>query len=108
MYERRCRTCDFAYLRVVDGVVDRDVSLQGDPNGHEDGSSHGDGQPGVQEVGEEIDVDQAGHLEALANGLENGADQVAGVHADQRDQQEVERVSHVLPGEIRRNGKKRE
>ena len=82
---------------VVDGVVHGDVPLEGDGDGHEDGGRHGDAEPGVEEVGEEVDVDHGGRVEALADGLRDRADQVAGIHKEERDQQEVERVAHVLP-----------
>ena len=85
-------------LAVVDGVVDRDVPLEGDADGHVDGGGDGDGEAGVEEVGKEVDVDIGGlEPEAPAKRLQDAADQDAGVHADQGDQQKVERVAHVVP-----------
>ena len=38
------------HLVVVEGVVDGDVPLHGDGDGHEDGARHGDHVTGVQHV----------------------------------------------------------
>ena len=85
-------------LTVVDGVVNGDVPLQRDPHGHEDGAGHGDGEERVKEEGEEQEVQVGGRVEGLAHGLQDRTHQVAGVHANEGDQQEVERVPHVFPG----------
>ncbi len=84
------------YLAVVDWVVDRNIPLESDGHRHEDGTGDGDRQQRVQEVGEHEHVDDAHHVQPLPEGLQDAPDQVARVHADQGDQQEVERVSHVL------------
>ena len=74
------------YLWVINGIVHGDVALQCDSHRHEDGSRHCNGQSRIEEVGEEIDVDQGGHVEAFPDRFQDGADEVARVHADQGDQ----------------------
>ncbi len=86
-------------LVVVEGVVDRDVSLHGDGDGHEDRRGHHHHLAGVEQVGEHERVHVGGQVEALAEALEDGAEEVARVEARQRDQQQVERVPHVPRGQ---------
>lgn len=86
-------------LAVVDGVVNGDVPLECNANGHEDGGGHGDGEEGVEEVWEQVDVDLVLEAKAAPERLQDASHQDARVHADQGNQKEVERVAHVVPRE---------
>ena len=86
-----------AYLAVIDWVVNRNVPFERYGHGHKNGSGHRDWQERVEQVGEKDDVDRRGEPEALAERLQDAGHEVARVHADEGDEQEVERVAHVLP-----------
>lgn len=49
---------------VVDRVVDGNVAFEGDGDGHEDGARERDGAHGVQEDGEEANVEIGGEMKA--------------------------------------------
>ena len=83
-------------LAVVDRVVDCDVPFQCDPHRHEHWSRDCDGEEGIEEVGEQIDVDFSVKGETLPERLEDAANQNARIHAYQSNQEKVEWVPHVI------------
>ena len=82
------------------GVVHGDVSLQSNSNSHEDGRAHGDALQGVEEVGEDDDVELVVDVEAATKALQHWPEQVPRVYTQQADQQKVECVAHVVPARV--------
>ena len=76
--------------------MDRDVSLERDAHRHEDAGTHGHRLSRVEQLGEEDDVEVGGHVEVAPERLQERAEQVPRVEADQGDQQAVERVTHLV------------
>ena len=66
----------YTYLTELHGCVDRLVPLEGDGHRHEDGPGEGRLVRGVQQVGEQAEVDVAAQAEHLAEALKDGADQI--------------------------------
>ena len=82
---------------LADGVVDGDVALEGDADRHEDGGAHRDELRGEEYVGEEDGVGVRVDAEGAAERLEDHAEEVPRVEADERDQQQVEGIPHLVP-----------
>ena len=85
------------YLAIVDGIMNSDISFKCNSHRHKNRPGDSDRHQGVKEIRKQKQVDRRGEAEALPEGLQDGGHQVTGVHADQGNQQEVERVPHVFP-----------
>ena len=84
-------------------VVHRDVPLERDADRHEDGGAHRDALGRVQQVGEQLHVEVGEQAEAATEALQDAAEEVPAVEADERDDKQVEAVSHLIPGMERKD-----
>ena len=73
-----------------------DVSLQRDSHRHEDGGAHGDELGRVEEVREQDGVQVGRELKISTETLQDRTKQVPRVEADKGDQQQVERIPHLV------------
>lgn len=81
----------------ANGVMHGDVALESDPHRHEDRGAHRDELRRVQQVWEELQVQGGLEVENALEELQDAAEEVPRVEADQRDQQQVKAVPHLVP-----------
>ena len=81
----------------TDRIVDCDISFQGDANGHEDGCAHGDAHAGIKQVGKEEGVEIGSKGEGSPEAFQDASKEVPGVETDERHQQKIETVAHLIP-----------
>lgn len=92
------------YCTLTYGIVHSYVSLQRDPDRHENRCAHRHELRREEDVREEQGVEIGEELEVPPEALQDGPDKVVGVEADQGHQKEVEGVAHLVPGIIQRRG----
>ena len=85
------------YIALTYGIVNSDVSLESNSDGHEDGCAHGDTLQWVEQVGKDDDVELVVDVEATPETLQHRTQQVPRVDAKQAYQQQVKRVAHIIP-----------